>query len=80
LFNVFCAYKKCSYFIKNKLLACLCLLGYCVLSLLEFCKPLDLSSHFVLKLVCNVCDGTVSCHYSQALIRYCMLVVFITFK
>jgi len=65
--------KRGLYFIKNKLLTFLCSLGYCVLcivycvfSLLGFCKPLDLSSHFVLKIVCIVCDGIVS-HCLQTL-------------
>ena len=51
---VFCANKKFLYFIKNKLLAFFCSLGYCVFSLLAFCKPLDLNSHFVLKIFCSV--------------------------
>jgi len=49
-----------------------------VLSLLAFCKPLDISSHFVLKIVCSVCDGFVSRHYTQTLRCYCILVTFVT--
>ena len=54
-----------------------CLLGYFVFSLLAFCKPLDLNSHYVLKIVRIVCDGIVGRHYSQILRRYCVLVAFL---
>jgi hypothetical protein len=76
LFSVFCAYKKYMYFIKSKFF----LLGYFLFSLLAFCKLLDVNSHFMFKIVCGVCDGTLSYHYSHTLICYRILVALFTFK
>ena len=64
----------------NFLFLCVCSLEYCVFSLLAFCKPLDLSSHFILKMVHSVCDGIVSRHYSHTLRCYCIFLTFLNFK
>ena len=73
--NLFCSCLMCCVLTKyicilvkvNFFFFFVCLLGYCVFSLWAFCKPLDLNSHFVLKIVCSVCDGIFSHHYSQTL-------------
>jgi len=72
--------KRVFIFIKINfvLSVCVFLLGYCAFSLLAFCEPLVISSRFVLKIVCSVCDGIVSRHYTQTLRCYCVLVTFVT--
>ena len=77
LFDVFCAYKKCLYFIKIKHFAFLVFIRVFCILITAFCKPLDLNSHYVLKIVGIVCDGIVGRHYSQILRRYCVLVAFL---